>query len=505
MRLWWIAVLGCNPTGTLGVPGEDGAADADADTDTDADTDADADPTSSTTATTTTTATGTAVAACVNDADNALRVICTVTVDPPQPVEIRFAPTAGGADRVALSDTPHATHTVTVWRMVELTDYTFTATGLDTGAHASGGWTTPRVPDAFRVDPQLSAGVPTTMTDDLLFQMGCGEPFAAAIDTAGKLVWYQPLARGLPGGNHSVQGISFSPDREVVAILDNEHVRRFGLDGSLRMDARGGTGGLRPPLHHDVFSRDGYTWVLAADSYRYNGVDYVIDSVFALDPTGVVLAEFRLVDLITPDGSGGPGGFGGYWAMEFPGDTDWSHGNGIYVTEAYELLVSFYELDGILAVGGDPTAADFGQLRWTLETSTSSPLVSDYAVTDPAGLTADETFGNQHHPSLQPDGSLLMFDNGGGFANARGLQLGLDLAAGTAEIVGSWPLPESCAFEGGAYFADNGDVILTCAPTRQIYQLDAATGQILQAYNPECEQSAGFGGPFLARGIPVAL
>jgi hypothetical protein len=97
----------------------------------------------------------------------------------------------------------------------------------------------------------------------------------------------------------------------ALGVDDNVHFRR-GI--SARQPAgKGWVTVQRPPgpgplVQITTTAAPARTWVLAADSYRYNGVDYVIDSVFALDPTGVVLAEFRLVDLLTPDGSGGPGG-----------------------------------------------------------------------------------------------------------------------------------------------------------------------------------------------------
>lgn len=503
MTLALLVALGCRSHGSDGVPG-----DADADR-------ADVGPTDVGSGTAATGATGDTgappsfTASCFVQKLNALRVTCDVSVYPPAAIEVTLTPSAsttgpavGGAARTASSTLVAAEHRVTVWRLYQDTEYDWVAapipgTGGPDGLVASGQVTTGVLPatSAITVRPTGS----TTATDDLLFQMDCAAPMAMVTDADGALVWYQALNDGL--GPSSVQAVSFTDDGAVAAIVNRSRVRTFGLDGALRVDAVKGAGGFDKFVHHDVFGRGGYLYVLNADTYDVNDVDYILDGVYVFDGAGQVVDEWELASVVTP--SGGSGFFGGYWGGTFPGGIDWAHGNGLYVDAAGDWLVSLFELDAIVKVDRDPLSAGFGQLAWVLAGDGPTAWPSDFAITDPDALTDDDTFGHQHHPSLLPDGTLMMLDNER-VGEARILQLGLDAGAGTAAIRGSYPIGEVCPFEGAAYPLDNGHLLATCAQTRQLIEVDPATGEVVHTLTPGCAIPLD-AGALLARGIPVRL
>jgi hypothetical protein len=443
---------------------------------------------------------GTIEASCALQADNALRVDCDVALDPPGPIDVSFAPIAGGDARAMSWDDVATAHHVTLWRMYADTDYAYTFTARAGGATTSGAFTTGTVPLEEQVAVGITGGAPTA-TDDVMFQMGCGVPFAVAIDPMGQEVWYQPLTADL-AGPHSVQGISFTPEQELVAVVDNERERKFGLDGALLMDAGPGVGGLDKVVHHDAFGRDGLVWALNADSYQVNGGSYVLDGFYVLDASGAVVGEWELAPLVSPAGGGG---FPGYWGAEFPGAIDYSHANGLYVNENHDVFVSLFELDTVLEIRGDPASPDFGELVWSFAGDAASPFASDFSIVDPGDLTSDLTFSHQHNPTFRPDGTFSLFDNET-VGPSRALEFDLDDTAGTATITASLPLPATCPVEGANFLLDNGDDLVTCAMSRQLLELDHASGAVVRTISPSCPGMVGpFGGSILARGIPVRL
>jgi hypothetical protein len=293
-------------------------------------------------------------------------------------------------------------------------------------------------------------------------------------------------------------GLTWSEDHTVLAALDRGRLREFSLAGELLLDLE-----TDRVVHHDVFRRDGRTFTLTAHLQEREGTTYIVDGVDAYDPDGSLVFRWDLSEVAEPAGSGGIGAI--YWAPMFAGAADWAHANGIHVAEDGDFVLSLHSFSAVVRFTGDPEDPAFGAPEWVLDGGGGSPWPSTFAVVDPAGRTADDTYGHQHHPTLVGDGDLQIFDNGDEpSGEARGLRLALDEEAGTAEIVGSWPIPAICPIEGAVFAQSDGTLLLTCALRSTFYAVDPATAEILGSTTATCaDRPTDLA--VLPRAIPVDL
>jgi hypothetical protein len=427
--------------------------------------------------------------------DNALRATCTFATEPPTPLEVVVEPV--GAGEPAVVEAVDGEHRVR--RMRAATRYRWTATA--DGAERSGELETGDLPPTLALTVQQEGEAPP---DDLMFLVDCGAPSVVVLDGAGEVVWYQEVADGLPDGVHHVVGLTWTPERTALVVVDGVVVREFALDGALVRELGPGVGPEATDriVHHDVFRRDGWTWVLRARLETLGGVDWLVDGVLAYDAEDRLQYDWDLASLATPSGEGAFGGV--YWSDRYPDALDWAHTNGIYVAEDHDFLVSMHAFSTVMRVEGDPGDPAYGTPVWVLASGAGGPWASDFAVVDPDGLTDDLVFGHQHHPSLLPDGTLLLFDNGEDLADeARVLQLALDPSAGEAVVRGSWPLGQVCPIEGGAYETSDGGVLGTCGLRSTATLLDRASGEVRGRTFARCVTPAGI--PLLPRVIPVDI
>lgn len=432
---------------------------------------------------------------CERDEDNALRAHCTFDVDPP--MEISLSLSSDGTDnRTHSSDTASAAHSFSLLRMRPETRYTWTAFAGET--ELTGVFETGTPPDGAALAVTRTGAPPS---GDTMFVASCDGAYAVALDPDGGLVWYQDLAAGLPGDNHSSISLTLTEDHTILAILDRGILREFTLEGELVAEMRYGDG-VDQVLHHDAFRRNGRTWALTARRENHNGTDYIVDGLAAFDADGNLFADGAFSQFATPSGAGGPGAI--YWTNLWPGVIDWAHANGLYVDSDGDVLVSLHTFSTILRVEGEPGAPGFGSIVWALGGSADSPFGSDFVIADPDGLTDDETFEHQHHPSLLSDGSLQLFDNGETVADeARILRLSLDVNAGVADIAGSWPIGQICPVEGSAFVRPDGNLVASCSVRTTFYEIDADDGAITGTTEAICPGNTGL--DVIPRAIPIDL
>jgi hypothetical protein len=284
-------------------------------------------------------------------------------------------------------------------------------------------------------------------------------------------------------------------------VVGNERIREFDLDGELLLDLAPADGDAEV-LHHDVFRRNGRTWALTARLVEEQGVSYIIDGVYGFERDGALRVDWDLTTIATPSGGGGVGAV--YWTDRWPDAADWAHVNGLFVDHDEDFLLSLHTFSTVLRIEGDLDDPAFGTPVWVLDgTPDPAPWPSTFDVSDPDGLTDDDVFGSQHHPSLLPDGDLLMFDNGEAFTSeARALRLALDPDAGAAEIRGSWPIGQICPVEGGAYLGSTGNLLATCALRATFHEIAESDGDIVSTTTVGCPGGALL---LVPRAIPVDL
>ncbi len=266
-----------------------------------------------------------------------------------------------------------------------------------------------------------------------------------------------------------VDGVSFGEDGTVLALSTFpggvvELDRTGGRVASWSEDAFFG------PPHHDVFRRDGRTYVLVQDFTE--GV--FLDAVQVFGADGAEVGLWRLADHIDPlpDARGYEKG-------------DYSHANSIWVDDAGDWYLSSRHLSAVFKIAG-LDAPDAGTIRWVLA---GDP--EEVRIAGTLELLGGESFVRQHNVHLTPDGHLAMFDNRRFFPElSRMLWLRIDEVAGTAELEQAWTVPEHCPFQGGAWTTAAGTALATCAAHQVAFEFVPDVPDPVARLTIECASGA---------------
>ncbi|MEQ1566699.1 MAG: aryl-sulfate sulfotransferase [Myxococcota bacterium] len=410
--------------------------------------------------------------------DNALRFRCAVDTDGPTTwvvyrgdAAVRRFETDGSAVGV-WGLAPEAEHRVEVLVAGEKVG----ETTLTTGA-------LPAVVEDLVFTP---FGAPGTV-EQFAIQYRCGlDAGLALFDTAGTVLWYEPLEiHPSPGGAGPVDGIvgfDWSADDAIAAVLDGDRVRRFDPMGELQFEVQG----FDPPLHHDVMVHGDR--VVALFAYEQDG--RVLDGWIVLDAAGAVAAEWRLGDAVPISGTGGGGPF---WEGVWPDATDWSHSNGLSPDGPEHLLLSSRWQSAVLRIVADPASAEFGAVDWVL-TGADTDLDSDFTWSDGGG------FVGQHHATRRANGGVAVFDNAAGDADSRALFVDLD--GDTAREAAAWSMGRHCGVMGGAYELPNGGVFATCSTSSGVAEFAPGQAEMVFGGGLFCGATPM---PALNRARPVTL
>lgn len=218
-----------------------------------------------------------------------------------------------------------------------------------------------------------------------------GSQFEVAIDAHGVPLWVDVPEFGssmdfkpLPGGGYS---IFRRPSDDLAASAT-----ALRLDDSLEVLESHTTVGLEHTDAHDiVWNDDGSVYISAYEPDAESGlVDAIVQHV---DGDGTVLWEWNSADHGLVDET--------VWTN----DTDYAHLNSIQVMDDGDLLLSFRHLSAVLKVARTPhDGFASGDVVWRLGGRHSDFTFPD----DPDGTGPCA----QHTAYQQPDGTILMFDNG---------------------------------------------------------------------------------------------
>lgn len=146
---------------------------------------------------------------------------------------------------------------------------------------------------------------------------------------------------------------------------------------------------------------------------------------------------------------------------------DYVHFNSIDVDPTNgRWIVSLRHQDAILGI--DPTT---GATAWTLG-----------GKGDQFGLTADQKFSHQHFVRRQPDGSLLLFDNGNARQRTRIVQLSIDPATHALRSFDAWDTGRFSSAMGSVQKLDDATYFigwgLHADGLADVTEVDRATGRI---------------------------
>lgn len=268
-------------------------------------------------------------------------------------------------------------------------------------------------------------------SDYLLLSLLCwGTPVSVAsvVDRDGRFLWYRR------GGTPSTFGFEFqerSPGVYVMYQSDTKTFDEVDLTGHLRRTIALPDDTLRIDGHDIGFAQDGEAIVLGigghtADTLAFTSAGRVDDAVM----------DFSLAYL-SADGASRtlwrswPGAELSDTALDvfasYASPFDAEHPNAVDLTDDGAVLVSARHTDTVLKI--DRAS---GAVRWRL-----GGARSDFAfVDDPYG-----GFSHQHDARQQPDGTILLWDNGNNHTPpaSRAVRYRLDASARTATMVWQWP------------------------------------------------------------------
>ncbi|MEQ1566039.1 MAG: aryl-sulfate sulfotransferase [Myxococcota bacterium] len=413
--------------------------------------------------------------------DNPLRFLCTVDVDPAQPVQLVYARADGlSATRTVTSDLVQSQHELPVYFLApeQVYDLTVSATAWPDDT-IPGQLTAGSMPADFR--SSLTMTGTSTMGMIGSHDPCSGEAVAVVYDTnTGDLVWFELMN---PGGQFgSLDMVVFTDDHTVlgestgdvieVDLMGEDLVRLDNLDDAFGVNVGGPFGNF----HHDIAKRDGVYYVFYQESYGGNDV---LDTVILFDGLGTELARWYPIDHLPI-----PGNWGG----------DYLHTNSIWVDEAYDIHLSWLSLDSVAKIEGDWTSPDFGTPIWILDGDAGGGMGT--ITTDWSAVGGPDEFGGQHSFLVRPDGRLQLLDNDSG----RGLVIDLDEVAGTATVDAEYETHENgCGPQGTSRSTLGGNAVVACTGD-WVREFDGVSGEMLWEAEVQCP---GGGSPGSSRWYPL--
>ncbi len=439
---------------------------------------------------TTSTWTAPGVSCAVRD-DNALIFDCEALL-PSEGAGAVFLEEPDGGLRPVQSTQDGALLDFVLWRLRAQAEYTVRVQPA-AGAELQAVVRTGVVPDAHAIAPVV---VGTPSWEALLLPHECnGGANLLLVDAAGEVLWYLPTSEGIAGAGF-VDGFDASTG-SVSAVLGRSGLRSWTWTQEPLLDLSW-PGALAGPVHHDVVRHNGHVYALSAELVvGEDGLDYVMDQVLVFDALGAEVARWRMADAFPP--AGGVAAPGGFWHAVFPDAWDFAHSNGISVEDDGDILLSSRIHHTVLRVEGDWSAADFGSVVWALSYDPASALGSDFGF---SGTAVPGDFQEQHHPSRDDQGRLMLFDNRGFGASSRATIWELDELGMGATLVQAWDLGEHCPVQGSLFQVPGSDnVVATCASSQTVYEFSPDQAAPVARVSFPCAASGTR--PLVVRAMPL--
>ena len=284
-------------------------------------------------------------------------------------------------------------------------------------------------------------------------QFGPTQDGPMILDPNGKLIWFDanPLSQKQIITDFRVQNLHGQPVLTWYQGSTNSGSGRGeGIifnDKYQEIATVRAANGLSVDLHEFEITPQGDAYIIATSPVRLPGLNrQVMDAeVQEIDiATGLVLFDWHAIDHIPPSESS-------KWGSKQPG----------HILDPYHLNSISLDRDGNLLVSARNTSAIYkinrvtGQIMWRLGGKKSS-----------FKMGSGTSFAYQHDAVMQPNGTLTLFDDGGGPPRvekySRGLRLSLNTKKMTASVVRSYshPPPIASAFEGGEQALSRGDTFV---------------------------------------------
>ena len=461
-------------------------------------------PTTTTGTPTTTTGTGHTefFASCEPQANNVLRYDCDVSGRAAWNYSITVNSSAH--DPITFStEEEDEEHVLTVWGLVEETDYTWEVTVDEYGfAPITGTWRTGSLP----VDLDFSWDQEGEASFDFVgMSWGCDrETWMVVIDMEGRVRWYEDasILDGAGGSGRAIRAFRATEEQSWLLTVQGEWVGEVGFDGQLRWSATSDP--YVHAFHHDIDAQGDYGYAVWAEVQVLGGTNYVIDGIDVYDrSTGALVDSVWLADLLNPLETGLGHGASFYWASLFGSDNeDYTHINAFHVGDDGHMYSSLYSHDAIFAMNGGPMTPEFGTHRWTLTGMDDSPLApGDLDFSSSSGHPVG--FSHEHHVEMHEDGAMTLFDNQSQ-SLSRAIRIDIDDDAGTADLVDVWQMPRTCSAQGSAFWLDNGNMVTMCSGALTMYEFTEPGDDYSWSMTGSCATGSPAEG-FIYRGEPIDL
>lgn len=356
---------------------------------------------------------------------------------------------------------PNSIHTATIFGLKAETEYTVTVSAYDAlgraGPEEVTSFTTGALPISFppiRIPVNEQAKrTPGYILFDISSRAGLGlfsGTWLIMVDMDGEPVWYYndrffltaPTdVRRISTGN--LLFIGFDAVNEVSAARE---INLFGADVRHWSIVDIGAGGIHS-MHHELGELPNGNFITLSSFTHFVtgypeeiGTEHLIvsDVIVEFAADGSVQYFFDVFDNLDPFRVLPGFEDTGFWEFTYgPGFNDWSHGNGV-IEDPRDggLIISLRHQDLVYKQTRD------GELVWMLGTEHPSSAADD---TWPfLTLTEGTPPIHQHAPQLQPEGTLLVYDNGDNFGNitSRAVEYEIDEMNLTARQVWEWVDPD---------------------------------------------------------------
>jgi Arylsulfotransferase (ASST) len=270
------------------------------------------------------------------------------------------------------------------------------------------------------------------------------------LDPSGSLIWFQPLPANALATDFRVQQLGGQPvltwwqgytnngSGRGVGVIYNTSYRQIAT-----VQAGNGLQGM--DLHEFLVTPQGDAWIAGVSPVHYGTLkrplmDAVVQEIDI--STGLVVFEWHALDHIPI------------------AESYFKTNSGGYVYDPYHLNSIAIDSDGNPIVSVRNTWAVYkinlqtGAIMWTLGSNQSSFKM---------GAGTSTVF--QHDAIVQPDGSITMFDDGGGpptFRAGRAIRVSLNTANATATLLNQYTHTPALKtnFEGNVQVLPNGDVFV---------------------------------------------
>jgi len=265
------------------------------------------------------------------------------------------------------------------------------------------------------------------------------------LDQEANIVWYQPYDSSV------VRPFEFTYDGKVLSLVDSSVFEETGLDGKLLKRINTRDHGI-DKIHHELFKNLldqyiglTYTKKIADLSHLGGSKKDTIhaDGMVVMDNDGKKIWEWNIFDFVDPLKEDS--------IMKWK--HDWGHANSIAYDRDDNYLISFRNFSQIWKVNSRN-----GEIIWRLGRK------GDFEI------QGTDWFISQHDVHLNPEGNLLMFDNG----NAkRGYSrvLAFELDEKNFRVHPAWEIvldPSQTTYRMGSAQMVDKNHVLVCSPKKML-------------------------------------